>query len=192
MKKKLLVVAVMVLAAVVSCNNGLTGSGGRMAEKGGNERKDKSRRTVIDDAAYIDFTLVKNNAAKFTRQDLLMALNGTYYREGGNSYIKVDRQRGEITISSDNAFYKGEKGQNMYAKYLFDVDAANNDCLYIKPEKTKRANLLIGSDSFSGHETPELTVCLPLYGYSRRRIEVSPVMDGYIAMPSGTYWLERK
>jgi len=31
-------------------------------------------------------------------------------------------------------------------------------------------------------------VCVPLYGFSRNRIEVSPIMSGYAAMPSGTYW----
>jgi hypothetical protein len=39
---------------------------------------------------------------------------------------------------------------------------------------------------------PDLAVCLPLYGYSRNRIEVSPVMNGFIAMPSGTYWAVKK
>jgi hypothetical protein len=41
---------------------------------------------------------------------------------------------------------------------------------------------------FRNDAMPDLAVCLPLYGYSRNRIEVSSVMDGYIVMPSGTYW----
>jgi hypothetical protein len=122
----------------------------------------------------------------------LADLNGKYIQENGNGYIRFDRQEGTVTISSDNAFFNGQKGLNMYARYVFDVDAASDNCLYIRPDKNKKGQMVIGAEAFSDLTLPDLAVCLPLYGFSRNRIEVSPVMNGYIAMPSGTYWAEKK
>jgi hypothetical protein len=56
----------------------------------------------------------------------------------------------------------------------------------------KKAQLIIDHEVMVNHAVPDLLVCVPLYGFSRNRIEVSPVMDGYIAMPSGTYWAQKK
>jgi hypothetical protein len=189
MKEKVLL-AVIVLVAV-SCNNGLSSSGG-MITSGSNNRVDRSKRTVIDSSKYIDFTVKENNAAKYTKQDILTELNGKYVQENGNGYISINRKDGTVTISSDNAFFNGQNGQNMYARYVFNVDAANNDCLYIRPDKNKKGQMVIGAQAFSDHDLPDLAVCLPLYGFSRNRIEVSPVINGYIAMPSGTYWSEKR
>jgi hypothetical protein len=179
------------MLCAVSCNDGLSGSGG-IKSSGKNDRIDRSKKTVIDASKYVDMTAKENNAAQFTKFDILAELNGKYIHAGGNGYISFDRKDMTVTISSDNAFYNGQKGLNFYARYVFDVDAANSDCLYIKPDKNKRGQMIIGALAFSDHDLPDLAVCLPLYGFSRNRIEVSPVMNGYIAMPSGTYWAEKK
>jgi hypothetical protein len=191
MKKKTFILLTVIVLCVGSCNDGLSGSGG-VKSSGKNDRIDRSKKTVIDTSKYVDMTAKENNAAQFTRFDILAELNGKYLQENGNGYIIINRQDGTVTISSDNAFYNGQKGLNFYARYVFDVDAANSDCLYIKPDKNKKGQMIIGSLAFSDHDLPDLAVCLPLYGFSRNRIEVSPVMNGYIAMPSGTYWVEKK
>jgi hypothetical protein len=189
MKEIVLLTAIMLCA--VSCNDGISSSGG-IKSSGTNDRIDRSKKTVIDGSKYIDITAKGNNAAQFTKFDILAELNGKYIQENGNGYISFDRQEGTVTISSDNAFFNGQKGQNMYARYVFDVDAANGDCLYIRPDKNKKGQMVIGTLAFSDQNLPDLALCLPLYGFSRRRIEVSPLMNGYIAMPSGTYWAEKK
>jgi len=177
------------IALFVSCNNGLNDSRG-VNSKG--ERVDRSQRTVLDASRYVDFTVQGTNASKFTKQDIMLDLNGTYKIAGGNSYITIDRKDGTITISSDDAWYENSGGHNMYAKYVFDVQAANEDCLYIKTGNKKQAQMIVDYKTMVNQEVPDLAVCLPLYGYSRGRIEVSPVMDGFITMPSGTYWAEKK
>jgi len=188
--KELLVVTA-IIAVLAACNSGM-GEGGGTAVKGKNEPVDHSQRTIIDSAKYIDFTVRGTDASKFTRQDILYALNETYNLKGGNSYITIGRKDGTITISSDDAWYKDTGGHSMYAKYVFDVQAANENCLYLKMDGKKGAQLIIDSESFVNQSVPDLLVCLPLYGFSRNRIEVSPVMDGYILMPSGTYWAQKK
>jgi len=188
--RKLMVIAA-VAAVLAACNSGMGDNGGT-AVSGKNERIDRSQRTVLDSAKYTDFTIKENDASKFTRRDILYALDETYNIKGGNSYITIDRKEGTITLSSDDAWYNDEGGHNMYAKYAFDIQAANKDCLYIKMGNKKGAMLIIDSESFVDQAVPDLLVCLPLYGFSRNRIEVSPVMDGYILMPSGTYWAKKK
>jgi len=187
---KAVLVLTAALALLVSCNHGLSSSSGGKVN-GQNERRTRGQRIVIDAAKYVDFTVKENNAAKYTKFDILNELSNTFRIKGGNSYITIDRTRGTITLSSDDAWYKESGGHNMFAKYVFDVQAANSDCLYIKMDGKKKAQLIIDNESMVNYEVPDLLVCLPLYGFSRSRIEVSPVMDGFIAMPSGTYWIQK-
>jgi hypothetical protein len=185
---------VMIIAAifvVTACNVGLSDSRG-LSSKGANDRVDRSQRTVMDAAKYVDFTARTINAAKYTKQDFLFEVSGTYRLAGGNSFITVDRTEGIITLSSDDAWYNDSAGHNMYARYIFDVQAANEDCLYVKISNKRRAYFIIDSTAADNQAIPDLAVCLPLYGFSRNRIEVSPIMDGYIAMPSGTYWADKQ
>jgi len=180
-----------VIITMAACNHGMSNTGG-MNVLGVNDRVDRSQRTVIDAAKYVDFTVRGNNAAQFTKQDLMSELGGAYKIAGGNSFITIDRMDGTVTLSSDDAWYKGAGGHNMYAKYVFDVQAANGDCLYIKMDKKKKAQFIMDRESMTNQAVPDVVVCVPLYGYSRNRIEVSSVMNGFIAMPSGTYWTQKK
>jgi hypothetical protein len=191
MKKNTTAMILAVCAiAIGSCNDGLSHGYGTNYS-GTNDRADRSQRTVLDSSKYTDFTIRENNANRFTKQDVLYELNGTYKIAGGNSHITIDRSAGTITISSDDAWHEGSGSHQLFAKYRFDVSAANNDCLYIKMDKSKKAHCIIDNVTFVDHEVPDIAVCVPLYGYSFNRIEVSPVMNGYIFMPSGTYWSTR-
>jgi hypothetical protein len=69
-----------------------------------------------------------------------------------------------------------------------DIQAASEDCLYIKKSHKKSGFLIVDGAIYRDDAVPDLAVCLPLYGYSQNRIEVSSVMNGFITMPSGTYW----
>ena len=185
MKKfSLLAAVVLFITATMSCNNGLTGSSGYSEKKG---RVDRSQRTVIDSQEYIDFTTAKYDARTWRREDILTALSGKTFKNG-NSTIKINMFEGTIEMHTDKGFFNGEKSVQLYAKFGLDVLAANSDCLYIRKNPRMDGTLMVGMQSFKNDQIPDLTICLPLYGYSKNRIEISPVMNGYIGMPSGTYW----
>jgi hypothetical protein len=150
-------------------------------------RRDRSQRTTIDDAAYIDFTTPAHNARMVRSEDVLYTLNN-YMFKNGNSLIRIKAQEGTVEISSDIGRYNGKNNCQVYGVFALDIKAASSDCLYIRRDPDKEGFVLIDGVMFRNDAMPDLAVCLPLYGYSRNRIEVSSIMDGYIVMPSGTYW----
>jgi len=183
-KTKLLMglAAVVMAALVVTCNNGLSPLGG-----GGEKHKDRSKKTAIDSSEYIDFTVTKYNALTYKKEDVLFALNGKTFKNG-NSHIKFNRLDGTVEINSDSGFYNGKENCQVYGKFGFEIMAASSDCLYIRRDQKTGGILLIDNTTFKNDQIPDLAVCLPLYGFSQNRIEVSSVMNGFIVMPSGTYW----
>jgi hypothetical protein len=192
MRRKIMKIIIWLLALLTmitysSCNDGIsTASGGRKINEG-KEKRNRSQRTVIDSAEYFDFTGSKYNARTVVKEDMLYALNGATY-SNGNSTIKIKMREGEIEISSDKGSYNGKQNCQVYGVFGFDIQAASEDCLYIRKNQKKEGFLMIDGIMYRNDAVPDLAVCLPLYGYSRNRIEVSSVMDGYIIMPSGTYW----
>ena len=185
MKKVLMaLIAALFMGTVFSCNNGM--SSGR-DDSSDRRRPDRSQRTVIDSAEYIDFTTEKYNANAVKREEMLSTLSGGSYKNG-NSYIKINSLEGTIEINSDSGFYNGKENCQVYGVFGLEILPASNDCLYIRRNPRVDGFVMIDGLSFKNDAMPDLAVCIPLYGYSRNRIEVSSVMNGYIAMPSGTYW----
>jgi hypothetical protein len=188
MNKKLIGIVVLVVAAiVVSCDNGMSTTEKRNT---GKPKIDRSRRTVIDSAQYVDFTVAETNAIGWKWEDLATEVSGRLYKNG-NSFIKINRSDKTIEMSSDVAFFNGSSNRQFYAKYGFDVQGASSDCLYIRKDPQREGQMIVDNMVLRNDEIPDLAVCIPLYGYSRNRIEVSPVMNGFVAMPSGTYWYGR-
>jgi hypothetical protein len=159
--------------------------GGSNGER--NAKRDRSQRTVIDSAEYIDFTSRKYNAKTVRREDMIYTLNGNVYKNG-NSSIVIKAKEGMIVVSSDKGSFNGKINCQIYGEFCFDIQAASEDCLYIRKNQSKQGYVTIDGSMYRDDAMPDLAVCLPLYGYSRNRVEVSSIMDGYIAMPSGTYW----
>lgn len=180
-----LILSVLATVCMMSCNNSMSS----LNEGGGQKqtRRDRSQRTVIDAAEYIDFTTSRYDANKVRKEDMLYALNNTLFKNG-NSSIRVKSKEGVIEISSDSGRYNGRDNCQVYGVFELDVKAASSDCLYIRRNPHKEGYVMIDGVMLQNDAMPDLAVCLPLYGYSRNRIEVSSVMDGYIIMPSGTYW----
>ena len=177
--------AVITAAAVVACSNGLGSFGGGI---GGEHKKiDRSKKTAIDPGEYVDFTVAKYNALTYKKEDILFALNGKTFRNG-NSCVKFNRLDGTVEINSDAGCYNGKGNCQVYGKFGFEIMAASSDCLYIRRDQKTGGILLIDNTTFKNDQMPDLAVCLPLYGFSQNRIEVSSVMNGFIVMPSGTYW----
>jgi len=189
MQKNACVVGVLAVFAAImalaSCNNGMSSADRNVGKNQG--KRDRSQRTAIDGAAYIDFTVAKNNANNVRKEDVLYMLGNTTFKNG-NSTIKIKLQEGGIEITSDEGRYKGKENCQIYGVFSFNVKAASSDCLYFCRDSRKEGFVMIDGEMFRNDAVPDLAVCLPLYGYSKNRIEVSPVMDGYIIMPSGTYW----
>jgi hypothetical protein len=186
MKKTVwLVLGVMAAACMLSCNNGMSSVNDGRGDK--QATRDRSQRTVIDDAEYIDFTIPKHNARTVRKEDVLYTLNNTSFKNG-NSLIRIKAQDGVVEISSDSGRYNGKDNCQVYGVLALEIKAASDDCLYIRRDPRKEGFVLIDGVMFRNAAIPDLAVCLPLYGYSRNRIEVSSIMDGYIVMPSGTYW----
>ena len=168
----------------LSCNDGMSSARNR---NGDVVKKDRSKRTSVDSAAYTDFTVEKNNAGEVKLDDVMAELNNGIFKNG-NSVIKVKSHEQAVEISSDSGTFNGRENCQIYGKFTVEVKTASSDCLYIRKDPMREGFLMIDGVMFRDEAVPELAVCLPLYGYSRNRIEVSPVMDGFIAMPSGTYW----
>ena len=169
---------------LLSCNDGMSSARSRDGDAG---KKDRGKRTSVDSAAYTDFTIEKNNANAAKLEDVMFELNsGTF--KNVNSVIKVKSHEQTIEISSDSGMFNGKENCQIYGKFAIEVKAASSDCLYMRKDPRREGFLMIDGVMFRDEAVPELAVCLPLYGYSRNRIEVSPVMDGFIVMPSGTYW----
>ena len=185
MKKLIAVIAVIVACLFWwSCNDGMSSARNR---DGDTVKKDRSKRTSVDSAAYTDFTIEKNNANAVKLEDAMFALNnGTF--KNGNSVIKVKSHEQTVEISSDSGTFNDKENCQIYGKFAVEVKAASSDCLYMRKDPRREGFLMVDGVMFRDGAVPELAVCLPLYGYSRNRIEVSPVMDGFIVMPSGTYW----
>jgi len=177
--------AAIITCTVIACNNGMSATGTRSS--GERVKIDRSRRTAIDADEYVDFTVSLHNALTFQKEDLLYTLGDNTYRNG-NSYIKINRSEGTIEISSDSGVYDGKMNCQIYGKYGFEIKAASSDCLYLRRNPGVSGALLIDGEAFIDGQIPDLALCLPLYGFSRNRIEISPIMNGYIVMPSGTYW----
>jgi len=173
-----------VIAVITSCNDGFSSRGEGVS---GGKRRDRSQRTVIDSAKYVDFTVKGNSARAIRKEDVLYTLGGNIYKNE-NSTIKINAQQGTIEITSDSGFFNGKENCQVYGVYGFELQAASEDCLYIKKNQKTSGFLVINEVIYREDAVPDLAVCLPLYGYSKNRIEVSPVMNGFIAMPSGTYW----
>ena len=180
-----MVLGVMTAVCMLSCNDGLSSTRGSV--EGKQSKRDRSQRTVIDSAEYFDFTVPKYNAGTIRKEDVLFTLNNSSFKNG-NSLIRIKSQEGTVEISSDSGRYNGKENCQVYGVFAFEVRAASDDCLYIRRDPHKEGFVLIDGNMFRNDAVPDLAVCLPLYGYSRNRVEVSPVMDGYIVMPSGTYW----
>lgn len=176
---------VILMAAALSCNNGMSST-----DRGGGKqpaKRDRSQRTAIDSSEYFDFTTVKYNAEKIKKEDVLYVLGNATYKNG-NSTIKVKMSEGVVEISSDVGKFNGKERCQVYGIFPFEVKAASGDCLYLRKDPGKEGYIMIDGIMFKNDTVPDFASCLPMYGYSRNRVEVSPIMDGYILMPSGTYW----
>ena len=187
MKKTIICLAVLAVLAVASCDNGMSTVGSKSHDK---PKIDRSKRGMVDSARYVDFTTKDYNAMTFSVGEMTAEIGGRTYKNG-NSYIKINRTEETIEMSSDSAFFGDRGGRQFYAKFRFAALGASPDCLYIRRDPKGAGAMIVDSLSFQGDQIPDLAVCLPLYGFSRNRVEVSPVMNGFIAMPSGTYWLSQ-
>jgi len=185
MNGKFVLVIGLLAVCLLSCNHGISPAGENNEKK--QAKRDRSKQSAVDSAEYIDFTVKKNNAHAIRKEDMLNLLNGITYKNV-NSSIRIKALEGTVEITSDSGQFNGKNNCQVYGVFAIDIKAASDDCLYIRKDPQKEGFVLIDGNIFRNDAIPDLAVCIPLYGYSGNRIEVSPVMNGYIVMPSGTYW----
>jgi len=186
MRKAVLLLAAIVVVSIsfFSCNNPMSGRGGETSNR---RAVDRSQRTVIDTSEYIDFTAPERDARTYDKRRMAQVLGGRTFWNG-NSYIRINASNNTIEIASDRGSFNGRDNLQVFGSFGFEIRAASEDFVYIRRDPRREGILIVGHNSFRNDQIPDIAVCIPLYGYSRNRIEVSSIMDGFIIMPSGTYW----
>jgi hypothetical protein len=176
--RRILVCLVLLATVLFSCGNPINNT---------QKQEAKSKSGKIDNTSYINLTVSGSDARSITREDILGISSGVYLN--GDSRITIDVNNSTVELSTNNARYGGDGIDHaFYSKYVFTVLPAGKNCAYI--QQASRANLTVNIDGveYKGNDVKDLLTCIPLYGFGESRIEVSSIMDGYIAMPSGTYW----
>lgn len=139
----------------------------------------------VDSGKYID--IAKEGTRSLTKDTLITIASGTYYNE--ESMIKIDAKSKTIQIKTSVGRLEGDENLHMIdGTYLFSFNAASDKVGYLRHSTRKGLRIKIDGKEISGDKVPDFVTCIPLYGYGENRIEVSSIMDGYMAMPSGTYW----
>lgn len=141
---------------------------------------------AVDMDQYIDLTSSMANANTVSKSDFLYIVEGEYIN--GDSYIKVNANRGFIELYNPHATIIGFGTGEFKTQFSFSVFPASKQCLYIKQANTSSLIIEFNGKEYSGVSLGDLLTCIPLHGYGAGRIEVSSIMNGFIAMPSGTYW----
>jgi len=187
MKIKKIIISIFLSIMFIYVFHNLYSIGNKNYERIRFEIKEK----IINSEQYVDFTSKEFDAETWNKEDMLSVLGDKIYKNG-NSTIKFDSSDEMVIINSDVGNYKGKKKCKVYGKFKFDFLTDSSECLYImKMPKSVGILLIDNKKIYNNDQIPDLDVCIPLKGYSPYIIEVSPILNGYIAMPSGTYWLEQ-
>ena len=180
MKNAIVLSEIMILVILVSAcsQGGLGGSSGREYAK--------AVTRSVDASKYIDLTMKSADANTVTKENFLYIAEGKYTL--GEAFIRIDGTKGTVTLFNPEATIPGKNGTVRFeAEFSFSVFPANKHCMYLR--QANRNELVVKMDNVEvkGNDVPDLICCVPFYGYGGARLEVSPIMNGNIAMPSGPY-----
>lgn len=181
MNKAVMYSEIMILVCILSaCSGG--GMGGTSSHE-----YEKALSRSIDSAKYIDLTMPSADANTISKEDLLYVSAGTYRL--GEAYIAINANKGTVALFNPSATIPGRAGTVRFeAEFPFSVFPANKHCLYLRQANRNELVVKLDGIEYKGNDVPDLICCVPFYGYGGSRLEVSPIMNGNIAMPSGTYW----
>lgn len=149
------------------------------------ERVKQNNPNSIDPGYFFDVTLRQNNAFTVTKDAFMSSCDG-YYTKGDSSIRVLDDY---IVLRSDSIASGKYKGSSFVCEYEYVLKAGGSHMMYLCPKNIK--SLRINGNDIPKGLYSDFYTYVPLYGFGENRIEVSSVMDGVIALPSGTYWALR-
>lgn len=157
-----------------------------MNARGGSKPSSKISRSAVDSSEYKDVTLANVNAKILTKTDFAVLCSGEY--KYGNSSIVVDFKKGRLSLRTDSCQLEKYAGKSFSIDYIYTVKAASSSCLYLCPSTYNNLHVECDGVSYKAVEFSSFAAFIPLYGFGQNRLEVSSILAGEIAMPSGTYW----
>ena len=182
MRKSIL--SVSILLCFASCSQNLLDNPSRPSKKNPSSRNVTA--LSLDPTFYKDVTLSNINAKLLTKYDFASVSEGTFYN--GKSYIKVDFNKGFVTLFTPESCSKEIYGKSFKVSFNYEVKAADQNTLYLCPSSFSNLKAYVNGQEISANQISNLNFIIPLYGYGKSRLEVSSVMNGFNALPSGTYW----
>ena len=182
MKKSIL--SVFILLCFASCSQNLLDSPAKPSKKSASSRNVTS--VSLDSSFYKDVTLSNINAKLLTKYDFASVSEGTFYN--GKSYINVDFNKGFVTLFTPQSSSKEIYGKSFKVSFNYEIKAADQNTLYLCPSSFSNLKCFVNGQEISANQISNLNFIIPLYGYGKSRLEVSSVMNGFNAMPFGTYW----
>lgn len=172
-------VYLLVFLSFISCG---VGGGGVSSTR----EQEKYALKAMDEKPYIDLSAEPNNANTIDKVLFMENVEGVYRQ--GEAFIKFNRLRGTVEMFNPQATIPTMGVKEFRAIFSYSVFPASKNILYIKPANTGSLMVRLNNVEYKAHEIPDLITCVPFYGFGGGRLEVTPDMNGYIAMPSGTYW----
>lgn len=147
-----------------------------------------SEKDLEDTVPFVDVTRGEINATKLDSTSFSDSSVGMYEHEGSDAFIEIKRN-GKCTLFSPGIMAVGEyQNEAFEAGFTFSIESASEDILYMRPSSLHMIEYKIGSDYFKASEVQGFLSFIPFYGFGSSRLEVSPIMNDFIALPSGTYW----
>lgn len=180
--KKYLILGCLFSVLMVSCTNNFMS----ISTSAPKPKKKVMAKSAVDTGKYMDMTLENKSAALYTKSDFAAVVTGRYYN--GESFVDVDMAKGKVHFYTPDCCLPDYKGKSFDSTFIYDVKAASKDCLYISPSTKNGVDINIDGNTLKAIEAPSFCLFLPLYGFGQSRIEVNPILNGEIALPSGTYW----
>ena len=154
--------------------------------KGGSKKKTEKVReenkNCVDPGYFFDVTLKQNSAYAVSSEKISEVCEGRYVK--GDSSITVSGDR--VLLICESIESGKYKGCSFVCDYEYTLKAAGRHVMYLCPKRIKQ--IMINDTEVSKGLYSDFYTYIPLYGFGENRIEVSSVMDGVIALPSGTYW----
>lgn len=173
----------LLIIMIVSCGGG--GIGGSS-----NREYERAVTKAMDTKVFVDLTDGKNNAHNIDKAQFMIVVEGVYRHKSG-AFIKLNSRRGTVELYNPEATIEKLGKKEFKAVFPYSVFAANKETLYIKQSNTGTLVVMLNNEEKKAGEFPDLITCIPFMGYGGGRLEVSNIMDGFIAMPSGTYWYKK-
>lgn len=139
---------------------------------------------------FVDVTMGEVNSFAIGVEEFSNVTIGRYEHEGTDSYIEI-MKNGTCQIFTSAIMAEGDyHNQKFETSFNLSVDSASKNILYIRPATLHDLEYKIGEEYVSAIEDGGFLPFLPFYGFGGGRLEISPIMNGFIALPSGTYWLK--